>query len=409
MKSRYIPILMALYAILAYFFTVYIPGSQLFCEYIPNFLAVLTTIVYTVFLTKLSMVKNRTRAQSVFGLILLYFMIRNVGQIFDLVSVGWTKGVFVVGGDLKYVLSVVLSMMFVLYPLNLVVPLRVRTIKQYLVILSPLFVSILLGMFVQIFFDVEGLVSKISAILCALYPLALLFYVLYNNKVFDKQFKDNFSNKESFDIAFATNFVLGYIILVLSYCVCVQLHQSGSALIQELSEVHNSIFPIFMILSFPYVMRFKEIMADEPVEDIEAISEQQEDIAESADDELLDGTASSFDTRIEEYKTKIEEWMTREKPYLNPDFCLHDISKVLPLNRSYISRVINEGYGVSFYNFVVSHRIDESIRLLSEESEMTIAQIAEKSGFSSPSVYARTFKNLKGKTPAAYRKEVLYK
>lgn len=98
-----------------------------------------------------------------------------------------------------------------------------------------------------------------------------------------------------------------------------------------------------------------------------------------------------FTDKISVYKAKLEEWMLTEKPYLRKDFKLIDVMEILPLNRSYLSRLFNDGYGVSLYQFVMSYRLEESKRLLIIRPDLDITKIAELSGFSSISVFGRAF------------------
>lgn len=60
-----------------------------------------------------------------------------------------------------------------------------------------------------------------------------------------------------------------------------------------------------------------------------------------------------FVDKIPEYKAMLEQWMQTEKPHLNKDFKLLDVMQVLPLNRSYLSRIFNEAYGETFFDFIM--------------------------------------------------------
>lgn len=103
-----------------------------------------------------------------------------------------------------------------------------------------------------------------------------------------------------------------------------------------------------------------------------------------------------------EYRQILEGWMEGEKPYLNPAFRLNDLRKVLPLNRTYLSQLINSEYGCSFYQFVTNYRIEDAKRLLKEQPEMKMQDIAEHCGFSSPTVFARIFARETGKNPSEW-------
>lgn len=105
------------------------------------------------------------------------------------------------------------------------------------------------------------------------------------------------------------------------------------------------------------------------------------------------------DQHFLESKARLEAWMDKEKPYLNKDFCLVDLMEVLPMNRTYLSKFINMEYGCSFYQFVTDYRIREAKRLMEENPTMQLQEVADRSGFSSPTVFGRIFRRETGMTP----------
>lgn len=119
------------------------------------------------------------------------------------------------------------------------------------------------------------------------------------------------------------------------------------------------------------------------------------------EEETKENKESSAETNAE-YRHILEEWMEKEKPYLNPAFRLLDLRQVLPLNRTYLSQLINSEYGCSFYQFVTHYRVEEAKRLLHEQPAMKMQDIAEHCGFSSPTVFARIFARETGKNPSEW-------
>ena len=103
-----------------------------------------------------------------------------------------------------------------------------------------------------------------------------------------------------------------------------------------------------------------------------------------------------------EYREKLEQWMETEKPYRNPEFRLNDLRQVLPLNRTYLSQLINAEYGCTFYQFVTNYRIEEAKRLMKEQPDLKMQDIAEQCGFSSPVVFSRIFTRETGMTPSEW-------
>ena len=74
----------------------------------------------------------------------------------------------------------------------------------------------------------------------------------------------------------------------------------------------------------------------------------------------------SFEARIPEYAATIRQWFDTH-PYFNQAFKLTDVQAVVPLNRTYLSRIFNEGLGESFSDYVRDRRMAEAMRLLTDE------------------------------------------
>ena len=92
-----------------------------------------------------------------------------------------------------------------------------------------------------------------------------------------------------------------------------------------------------------------------------------------------------------DYRAMLEQWMKTDKPYLNSEFRLLDLRQIMPLNRTYLSQLINAEYGCNFYQFVTNYRIEEAKRLMTEHPEMTMEDVAIQSGFSSVRTFYRAF------------------
>ncbi|MBQ7524237.1 MAG: AraC family transcriptional regulator [Alphaproteobacteria bacterium] len=102
------------------------------------------------------------------------------------------------------------------------------------------------------------------------------------------------------------------------------------------------------------------------------------------------------------YRAALEAWLEKEKPYCNPDFQLQDLRQVLPLNRTYLSQLINSEYGCSFYQWVNDLRIKEAKRLMTEQPDLKIQDVAERCGFSSRRMFTQVFARETGTTPTEW-------
>ena len=167
---------------------------------------------------------------------------------------------------------------------------------------------------------------------------------------------------------------------------------------------HNVMLQLFLFYTF-----YKVLFYDTPFHEAfsENISEQQTTM--SFEPAACSGLS---DTGIREkwksYKEDIAHWFETERPYLREGFQLKDVGERFPLNRSYISRIFNEGYGKSFSLVVRDYRLREAERLLREERALSIAQVAERCGFASSSAFIRVFAGTHGGiTPRQYREQLV--
>lgn len=78
-------------------------------------------------------------------------------------------------------------------------------------------------------------------------------------------------------------------------------------------------------------------------------------------------------------------------------------ASVLNLNTSYLSSVFKSQTGENLSDYITYMRIDLAKRMLVECPEMSIAKIAESTGFASETVLNRNFKKLTGTTPGKFK------
>ena len=107
----------------------------------------------------------------------------------------------------------------------------------------------------------------------------------------------------------------------------------------------------------------------------------------------------------------IKLFMTNNKPYLNPELSLKELSELLNINARYISQVINEKCAQNFCDFVNSYRINDCIEYFSDPkyNNKNISEVFYQCGFNSKSAFNSYFKKIVGSTPTEYRKKMLFK
>ena len=138
-----------------------------------------------------------------------------------------------------------------------------------------------------------------------------------------------------------------------------------------------------------------------------------EDVIDNSIDEIVNVTPveqpkDTSSTLSEEFKTMLEvsisKKIRKEKLYLNSDFSLNELAKILDTNRRYVSQVINERFDKNFNSFINEFRIKEAMRLMSnpEYKKYTIDSISKEVGFNSISAFNGAFKKVTGVTPSAF-------
>lgn len=102
----------------------------------------------------------------------------------------------------------------------------------------------------------------------------------------------------------------------------------------------------------------------------------------------------------------LEELMSSERPYLDPEFTIDKLARLISTNRHHLSQVLNQKLGLSFYDYINTYRVNEAKILLTDaaRADHKIAAIAYDAGFNSLSAFNDVFKKMTGQTPSQYRK-----
>ena len=82
---------------------------------------------------------------------------------------------------------------------------------------------------------------------------------------------------------------------------------------------------------------------------------------------------------------------------------LEQLAEKAHMNKYYLAHIFKEAYGTSPINYMITRRIVESKYLLAE-TDLSLTQIAQMLGFSSPSYFSQAFRKSQGISPMDYRK-----
>lgn len=376
----------------------------------------------------LIMQKKESRADKLFAFLL--FMV-GLTNLFSLIR-GWTTGY---AGVVKYtfmsfsmlIYGSTYAYIFLLYPLEAFRPgwltLR-RSFYLFLPTLVILFIYILQVRILKIanpdFSNWSDLMREPwnlnvwLRLVILFYPILGVILMLRYRNNYIEWCENNFASMEQIDVKWLGDYIFGNFVITLSCEVVIFSNDVRSVL------MHNIIIFIFLLYGFYRVLfwkspypegYFKEGLDDAHAQIREIMqSESRGNQIDKVKNEeslrdVLKFEKSPITDKLPEYKSKLEIWMETDKPYLRRDFKLTDAMEILPLNRSYLSRLFNEGYGKNFYQFVMRYRLEESKRLLLTRPDLTITHIATMSGFSSPSVFGRAFTQKMNCSPLQWREK----
>lgn len=104
-----------------------------------------------------------------------------------------------------------------------------------------------------------------------------------------------------------------------------------------------------------------------------------------------------------EQAKQIRALVESEKPYLNPRLTLGRFSELVDLSPRQVSLVINRCFDQNFHEYINRYRVEEAKRMLSNDKDLTIQEVAQRSGFNSKATFNRFFKNIETLTPSEFR------
>ncbi|MDD3405231.1 MAG: AraC family transcriptional regulator [Paludibacteraceae bacterium] len=141
-----------------------------------------------------------------------------------------------------------------------------------------------------------------------------------------------------------------------------------------------------------YLMHIREVSA---AIETETDNETDSSIAETGNDLPTTLTNNAAIAK------NIQEWIDR-KGFLQAGITIVELSNQLKTNRTYSSAYINNVYNCSFRDFICQLRIGYSKQLLSD-TNLSMTEIAEQTGFSSVSSFSRAFAQHEKCSPTTWR------
>ena len=110
--------------------------------------------------------------------------------------------------------------------------------------------------------------------------------------------------------------------------------------------------------------------------------------------------------RVPEYLARLDSLMRIEKPWLESDLTLAELSARAQLSPHNLSQLLNEEIGKSFFDYINAQRVEEVKRCLLDPAygSQTILEIALAAGFSSKTAFNSAFRQYVAMTPTEFRR-----
>lgn len=109
---------------------------------------------------------------------------------------------------------------------------------------------------------------------------------------------------------------------------------------------------------------------------------------------------------VAQLKEKLIELMAEHRVFENPELSLANLANEMKISTHQLSALINSQFGQNFNTFLNSFRIAEAKKLMQEDGEKPILNIALEVGFNSYTSFFNGFRKETGLSPKKFRKKV---
>jgi AraC-like DNA-binding protein len=164
----------------------------------------------------------------------------------------------------------------------------------------------------------------------------------------------------------------------------------------QLTTITHIFAVVYILFIGYYGLQQKDIFINYIAPDT---GESMDNSSNSALENIADGEDSIFLETLIDY-------MEHQRPYLDPDISLANLSNHVKVKPEYLSRVINSSLNQNFFDFINKYRVEEfkrrAINLL--KANYSILGIAYECGFNSKASFYRAFKKFEKQSPSVFIK-----
>lgn len=221
-----------------------------------------------------------------------------------------------------------------------------------------------------------------------IFAIVIAVLTLRSTHNFNEYIKMNYSYTETISISWLRTVVFLLLVLLLIF----------SVVIWKSWILGGSLYYLSSIIVFTYI--YLHTIRHHIISIPDMLNPFTQDIDRENDIKLQDETSITETAR---FAAKLQQLMEEQRIYLDPLLTLRDVASRVGTNRTYLSEYLNRELKMKFYDYINSYRIQEAEKLLLENKDTKIEDVAEQCGFNSLSTFLRSFEKTNGTTPAKFR------
>lgn len=136
-----------------------------------------------------------------------------------------------------------------------------------------------------------------------------------------------------------------------------------------------------------------KVQSPEVIETVVSQQKEEDATEDIATNEKMEQLAIAFESLISDPAVFTDNQISKDR-----------LARMLDTNRTYISRLVNQRYNMSFTQLVNSFRIKEAVRRLSDpDNDIPLKALSADLGYNSMTTFYSKFNETTGMTPAAFR------
>ncbi len=112
----------------------------------------------------------------------------------------------------------------------------------------------------------------------------------------------------------------------------------------------------------------------------------------------MNGAGSRNDSLVQRFKELVEH------EYDDPNLSMNSICRRLAIHRSTLTRQVTRQCGIPPQEYLTGFRLQTALRILKNEPNTPIKEVAEAAGFNDPNYFTKVFTHRLGKSPSDLRR-----